>query len=343
MRSQPSEPAGRGRARRYLTALAAFAGTTLLIWLILRAGPTRLVGELRALGPVFPLIVIVTGVRYLLQAAGWRLAMKVARRPGWLEAIGGVVAGEAVGHLAGGGPIAREPVKAFFVRHRVPVREGLSAALPERVASIGASTTLVVAAGGIFAIRWMHFAWLAMPAAALVLFLASRFHRFPRRSRRMPDVTVAEAAGRDASLPEIQVTERKTSDAMLHVARDLWHDRRAVLLAITGLALGQETINVFEAYVLLTWLGAAPSLATVIAFEGASRAANAAGVLIPGRVGVYEAANSALADVLHLGATYGLAVALARRARSVIWGVVGLGLLALRTAHGRGQAPVLRE
>lgn len=324
---------------RYLTAAVALAGVTVLIWLVADAGPARLAAQLWALGPLFPFIMALTGGRYILQAAGWRAAIEPGARPGWTALIKGVVAGEAAGYLTWG-PIAREGVKAVFLGNRLPAQVALAAALPERMASLTASTTLVLVALGLVAARQAVLMWLMAVAAglALVLTYASRRRDLPPSPQ--PAAATAQSVLRTARKETSGVAGRvgKTVVAMCAVFRDLWLHRRGVLLAIVSAGMAQEVINVLEGYVLLTWLGAHPTLATTLAFEGAGRALNVLGVFVPGKVGVSEAASTIVADALRLGAAQGLSLALARRARSLLWGLIGIGLIGHQTYSSRQPA-----
>lgn len=309
-----SRPAWQPRRRKhpFLTGLAGLAGAALFVWLVLLAGPARLAGQLYALGPLLPLLLVLTGVRYLLQAAGWRLAIAPTDdRPGWAAFFNAVVVGEAVGYVTWG-PITREPAKAFFLRPRVPARIALSAAMAERAIFVAVATALaVVAVGLIVARRWLRVGLAAATGVAIVLVTVHRL----RRSRQAPR------------------SDRAVSTAMLDLARDLWDRRPAALLGIGGMAIAQEAINVLEVYLIFTWMGAASTVTIAIVFEGLSRFVNAAGQFVPGRVGVYEAASAVLADTLRLGGAYGVSLALARRLRSLMWAVPGLFLLVHRGYH----------
>lgn len=75
-------PAPRGFARRSLRLLTGLAGIAVLVGLIIYAGPARLAGHLYALGPLLPFLLVLTGVRYFLQAAAWRVAMTRTVRGG---------------------------------------------------------------------------------------------------------------------------------------------------------------------------------------------------------------------------------------------------------------------
>jgi hypothetical protein len=300
--------------------LAVLAGAVLLIALIAHSGPARLAGQLRALGPLLPVLLVLTGLRYLLQAAGWRLAIAPADRPGLIAFVNAVVAGEALGYVAWG-PIAREPAKAFFLRPRVATRIALRAAIVERAIFIVAAMVLALVAVGLIAARRRLLVGLGVVAATVIAVAAAR--RLQRAC-------------------QVPRTDRATSTAALDVARDLWQRRPVTLLSIASLAIGQEVINVLETYLIFVWLGAAPTMTVAIVFEGLSRFVNAAGQFVPGRVGVYETASALLADALSLGASYGVSLALARRTRSLMWAVPGALLLVHRGYNGAVR-PVGRE
>ena len=271
-------------SRWYVGAMAA-AAAVLCAWSIRSTGIEGLVDELTAIGALLPVVLVCAGVRFICQAAGWRLAMPEADRPPLAEAFNAVVAGEGAGYFAFG-PVSREPVKAALVSHRTPQRVALAAAVTERLTYTLAAAVLSVAGLTVIAVR--AGAGRGTVACALLVAMAA-----------------------------IGIAARRASRAG----------------AIAGLAAAQELINLLEAYVVLAWLGAAPTLATVVALEGGSRVLNAAGQFIPGKLGVSEAASTMLAAGLRLGSGHGLTLALARRARSVLWGAAGLLFLTYRTAQ----------
>lgn len=215
--------------------------------------------------------------------------------------------------------MAREPVKLLFVRDRVPMRAAFSGAAVERLASMSAGATLMLTAGIVVAARQtpVGLAWVAAATLALSIALALRHRARPRADQPGTDV----AGGRWR-------TARASTRA---VGIDLWRNRRPALAGIGALGLVQEAVNVAEAYLLLTWLGAAPAITTVIVFEGATRVVNTLGQFVPGRMGVSEASSALVAGTLSLTPAFGLSLALARRARSLSWAIAGLSLLARRT------------
>lgn len=340
----PYETGRRLGRQRVLSLVLTLAGVALLVWLVNGAGRAGLVSQLRALGPIFPFLLILTGIRYGLQAAGWRLAMEAADRPGWRASLRGVVAGEAVGYLAWAGPVAREPIKAMFVRERVPMHVALSAAIAERVAYTVAAALLVVLALAIVALATGHARWVVTGTTAVV---AAGLAVWGRRGGRVSGAPPHGRMARRTRSRPAPATEPHGREgmwaAMRHTTRTLWRSRRFALLGILGLGVGQEILSVLEAYTILVWLGAAPTLGAVLVFEGATKLVNAAGWLVPGRVGVAEVASAALAEALRLGSTQGVTLALTRRARSLVWGAAGVAILGYRAFRHSPVRPARAE
>ena len=305
--------------RRGCVAASTLAGLVALSWTIVAVGPQMLLTQTAALGMLLPFAISMMGLRIGLQTWGWRLAMEPLGRPTPMETLCAVVAGEGVGYLAWG-PLSREPTKAEFVSHRMSTGEALASAGIERASSAAATTVLAALAFGIVA--WRHHAspifWAALALTAAVGGCVACIRRSPRApgGRAHEEGVVAEARRRWNAL------RRR-------------HPARVLGLCVTGLA--QEVINVIEAYVLLACLDVAPTVTSVIVLEGASRLLNTVGQFIPGKVGVVEAGSAGLTASLHLGVPSGLALALCRRFRSLVWSAVGLGLVAYRAKHSAGR------
>jgi hypothetical protein len=287
------------RKQQYLV-LAAVAGVALLAWTIYSVGPSVLVQQLEALAPVLPLLLGLAALRFLLQAAGWRLALVTANRPPWGEMFKAVVAGEAAGYFAWGS-MSREPMKALLLGDRVPSREGLAAAIVERSLYTIVAAALILVAIGIVAIRYGRLWWFFVAFAAVGAMAMSAKRYWQRLGRIV--------------------------------------EQRSTVAAILACAAAQELSNVVEAYVVLAWLGAAPTVTSVLVLEGISRLMNGAGQFIPGKLGITEAATAALSEGLRLGAAHGLSLALARRVRSLAWGTVGIAVVAMRAARTRQAEP----
>lgn len=279
--------------------LASVLGIALFAWTVYSVGPRELVNQCLSLAHVLPLILTLAAVRFACQAGGWWLAMPAGPKPPIAEAFAAVVSGEAAGYFAWGAA-TREPLKAMLVGHRMPQRDALGSAVAERSVYSGVAAALILAAIGIVADRFDHLAWLAIASVAIVAvaWVAKRYGQ-----RLVGD------------LPR----------------------RPAALCGVALLAAAQEISNLVEAYLVLQWLGASPTMGSVVVLEGIGRLLNGAGQFIPGKLGVTEAATGALAGGLQLGSAHGVSLALARRARSLAWGALGIAFVMLRAVRRRDQ------
>jgi lysylphosphatidylglycerol synthase-like protein len=277
---------------------SAAIGIGLLVWTIVSVGPGELASQVTAVRSVLPMVLALAAVRFGCQAAGWRLAMTSGDRPAWQQAFSAVVAGEAAGYFAWG-PVSREPMKALLVSDRLPIRDGLAAAMVERLAYTLAATGLSLIALGMLAVSRGHGIVFTI---GLAIFLAAAGAFAPKVLRRF------DGQGRSA------------------------------LYGLAALSAGQEALNVVEASAVLAILGASPMLASVVILEGMSRILNSAGQFVPGKLGVSEAASAALAGSLQIGSAHGLTLALVRRVRSLLWGAIGVVILTLHAGFARTRA-----
>jgi hypothetical protein len=313
-----SSPRVRQRLERWVAPLAALAGLALLGYAVVDVGVDQIRRTAVVLGPILPIVLGITFFKYPLQAAAWRLALKPGMRPRWPPSIAATLSGDALGYLTWAGPFTGEPLKAYLMRDLVPVAVGVTAGAAERLLyNVTAAGIIVVAAALAFPNPYSAGVLVALLALAICGGLAwwiRSHHRHP-------------AAASAASLGPRGV--------IASVAHDLWRERPAALGAILAIELAQHALLMCEAYVMLTALGAEPGLRTVAIFEGVTKAVNAVGEIVPGRLGIAEGGTALAAGALGLGASYGMGLALMRRVRAVAWGAVGLLLLWHREYHAR--------
>jgi uncharacterized protein (TIRG00374 family) len=303
------------------------AGLGLLVYLIVELGPARIADQLHGLGSILPAVLIITGAKYPLQTAGWRMALPRQARPPWSESIGATITGDALGYLTWAGPFTGEPIRALMVRGSVPIAAGIAAGAIERTVYNATAALLVL-----FVLLVLPAPHNRAPVAALVATaigiaaLAAGLHA--RRAASQRPGLVDRAPTRKAGWREAVAT-------FLDAMRQLWRERRGVLPAIALLCLAQHAILVGEAYLMLNALSGGTTLQTALVFEAVTKIVNTVGMLVPGRVGVSEGGSAVLAAALGLAASHGLSLALMRRVRALIWAGVGLAVMPLLEARAR--------
>ena len=296
-------------------AISGAAGLGLLAVLVLSLGPARIATQLHGLSSVLPAVLLLTGAKYPLQAAGWRLALPREARPPWLESIAATIAGDAIGYLMWAGPFAGEPMKALLLRGSVPVATGTAAGAAERAVYNLTAAILV---------------W------AVLLNLLSEAHPLAVGIGVIVSVLIVVALVRlERSL--VSADDGHPRSSFVAATRRLWVTRRAALPVIAMLGVAQHALLVAEAYLMLGALGGATTIATALVFEAVTKIVNTAGMAVPARLGVSEGGSALLADALGFAATQGVSLALMRRVRALIWAGVGLALLPLQEARTRSR------
>jgi hypothetical protein len=311
MRRWPISRQARQRLGRWLTPVAAIFGLALLGYAVADIGVDQIVQTLVTLGPILPLVLVITFFKYPLQAAAWRLALKPGTRPGWRASVAATIIGDAVGYLTWAGPITGEPLTAYLFRDLVRVAVGVMAGAAERLLyNVSAALIIVIAAA--LVLPEDNRRWLLIAGVAAVACLGAAW--WWMRSRRK---NAAEAAEASVNPPGVIA-------ALVH---DLLRERPGALAAMVAIEIGEHALLMCEAYVMLAALGAQPSLRSVVIFEGLTKAVNTVGGIVPGRLGIAEGGTALLAGAFGLGASYGMGLAIMRRVRATAWGAVGLLLL----------------
>jgi uncharacterized membrane protein YbhN (UPF0104 family) len=273
------------------------------------------------LGEVLPAVLALTFFKFPLEATGWRLVLPAAHRPPWWRTLRATLGSEAIGFVTLAGPVTAEPMRAALLKQFLPLATGIAAGAVER--AVYASTGALVAASAlsISASRLGRYSWRAALAAAVVAALPVAVVLLAKRHG-------TRHAGDD-------------STGWREVLRGLWSDRRGTLRVIALLCLGQHLIMIGEAYLMLYALGAHPTFATVLMFEGVSKIANSVGVIVPGHLGIAEGSSAALAGALGIGSSFGVALVLMRRVRGLLWSMAGMALVVpdlWRMSRSSGQS-----
>jgi hypothetical protein len=321
-----------GRFLNRLMPLVGMAGLGLIAYLIAALDPARIAAQLQGLGSVFPAVLLLTGAKYPLQAAGWRLALPRQARPPWGESISATITGDALGYLTWAGPFTGEPLRALLIRGSVPVAAGIAAGAIERTmynvtAALLVSIVLLALLSATLGLA-VVMAVVGFGFAGAGVAIAVRRQSHPPRSADVP---------RTDRMPTVRTGLLRGPAALLNAAAELWRDRRDALPSIAILCLAQHAILVGEAYLMLNALGGGTTLRTAFVFEAVTKIVNTAGILVPGRLGVAEGGSAALAGALGFAASHGLSLALMRRVRALVWGGVGLVLLPFQEARARSS------
>ena len=318
------------RARRRITvsgALSVTAGIVVLAVFIWTFGPAQIWEGIRNVGWMFPVIIGLGGLRFLVRAWAWSLCAEPSHPLSIGHAFTAVLAGDAVGNATFLGPLVGEPTKAAFVRHHVPLQPALTALAIENIFYTLSTAGMIVA--GTVALLFAFEVPTALrefseaAAAAMLVALAASLVILWRRpaliSRWLPLMS-RPGTKLHASIGRVKALE----DEIYSFASR----RRAAVLPVILLEASFHALGVLETH-LAMWmiLGEAPPVIDSFILETANRVITVAFKFIPFQLGVGEVGTGAVTAVLGMGPVSGGTLSIVRKARMGVWALVGGALL----------------
>lgn len=305
-------------------------GLSLFGWFFYRAGPSEIFSTVSRLGWLAPVVFVPFFFVYLLDTWGWYLAFGsyAAARPPFLTLFRVRWVGESINNIIPSAYVGGEAMKAYLLHKRgVPgltcgtsvvasktcqvlaqmlfIGIGALAALPHLPADSGAR-------GGMLVIT------LAAFGVVVLLFALQREGMFSTLSRLL-----ARLAIRIKALEKHQPNLRKLDDQIYQ----FYHRDRRRFFQSTGAYLLGWLADAVEVYVVCHLLGLPLSVTEAIAIEAFIGVAKAMGIFVPAAMGVQESGVVLLFQIFGLPTAIGVAYAIIRRGRDLLYVLVGGALL----------------
>ena len=305
-------------------------GLSLFGWFFYRAGPAEIFSTVSRLGWLALVVFVPFFFVYLLDTWGWYLAFGsyAAVRPPFLTLFRVRWVGESINNVIPSAYVGGEALKAYLLHKRgVPgltcgtsvvasktcqvlaqmlfIGIGALAALPHLPADSGAR-------GGMLVIT------LAAFGVVVLLFALQREGMFSTLNRVLARLTI-----RIKALEKHQPNLRKLDDQIYQ----FYHRDRRRFFQSTGAYLLGWLADAVEVYVVCHLLGLPLSVTEAIAIEAFIGVAKAMGIFVPAAMGVQESGVVLLFQIFGLPATIGVAYAIIRRGRDLLYVLVGGALL----------------
>ena len=339
--STPDSTAAQRRSARVMGAISVVAGIAVLATVLWKLGIAATWAEVRNVGWVFPLIVALGGLRFLLRAGAWMICLEPPNRLRLWDAFTAVLAGDALGNATPLGPLVGEPAKAAFARRHVAGQPALTALAIENI-FYTLSTAAMIAAGTIallFAfdvpdeIREVSRAAIAAIAVVIVASLLILWRRPKLLSRWLPVAAGEQGMRRNSRVRTLE------QDIYSFSAR-----RPGALIPVVMLEIGFHVVAVIETHLTL-WsiLGDPPASLTSFIVETASRLVLVVFRFVPLQLGIAEVGLAAFTPLVGIPPLVGVAYALVRRARVVFWALAGAALLVRSGISPAHPAPPVNE
>jgi hypothetical protein len=317
---------------RVARVISSIAGVVLFVYALRAAGLQNVVDGIRRTGIGFVWILLLSGFRFVVRCFAWRLCVEEPERLSIGDAFAAFVTGDAIGNLTFFGPVASEGTKAMVVRRHLPTISALSSIALENIFYALSVAAMVLLGALVFASAFhtsplAQLAGVVSAAAALALGLVALLllYRRPRVLTGIAEWTVE----RTTRFGRPHVESIRELEDRIHRFASSYPDRVPQVLLYEFLF---HAGGVAEMYILLMLLaGGTPQTLFLesIVLETVNRLITVAFKFVPMRFGVDEAGSELVTQALALTSGVGTTMAIIRKARTLFWAGIGVGLLGL--------------
>jgi Lysylphosphatidylglycerol synthase TM region len=321
--------------------IVAFVGAAMFAWVITHIGLSAILQQLAGVRTALPIVLLMSLCRLFLQTCAWSQALRdqgVSVPPGAL--MGVRLASQSMGYLTVLGPVLSEPLKIRLLR--APAEPTMTATFLDDGVYWFTATLMGIAGWLCLPLVAVHGVKVGPAAMAIVLLTAilvfmlrqkpALFALVQRLRNRAPHWLV-RAAILEKSLRNYRL-ERPTV-----VNRMFWTDVTCQLLVATEVAAVLWSLHLPVHFL------------AVLAIDGITRGLKLVTGWIPARLGSDEGGAISAFAVTGFAPALGLALALTRRVRDLLWALIGLGWLVWKSRREPARqntlehtpGPLLRE
>ena len=302
-------------------------GMALFAWILRSADLAAVWEQVRNLHWRFGVIFLFYILTFGLDTLGWKFALstQAQTKVRWDRLFRARLAGEAVNYVTPTAWIGGEPVKAYLLskRYGVPMSDGMaSVVIAKTTFSLSMLLFILVGLGvagfsGQIPPSISTWVWVTLPVFSVLMFLFVLV-QFLQPFRRTAVVIRKFLPGWIRSLEE-KIHEWDSS--IVHFYRQ---NPQALFYSLGFHFLGWMC-GVVEVFLILHFLGIPVGWATAWSIEALWLLLKAGAFLIPASLGASEGFLLLICVGLGVNTVSGLALALIRRAREMVW--MGLGLV----------------
>ena len=301
----------------------ALVAIALFTWVLAHVGLSTLMGQLKAMRIALPIVLALSLVRLFLQSSAWSVALKGGQVSVNIPKLAGArLGGQSMGYLTVLGPVISEPLKIKLLG--TPTEPTVTATFLD---------------DGVY---WFTSALLAIVGLVSLPFVGVRgatSHLFPAIitlalmvfiiTRRNPILSAAvRTLGKKAPSWLIRAEQFESSIRRYRV------NQPALVRRIFWIDVACQALIASEVVVVLWALHLSIHFFTILVIEGVTRGLKMLSGWIPARLGSDEGGAISAFALIGFSPMLGLALALTRRVRDLLWAFTGIVLLAWSS---RGQ------
>jgi lysylphosphatidylglycerol synthase-like protein len=307
--------------------LLAVTGIALWVWVIVHAGPSVVVHQLRALKVALPIVFALSLVRLLLQSLTWLAAIKSEGLEVRMSRLAAVrLASQGMGYLTVFGPLISEPMKINLLR--TPVEATATATFLDN--GVYWFTSALAGIAGCVSFSLMRAQASVSTLAFAAVFICMLFFIVTRKS--FLSAAAVKLGGR---APSWLTRSAKVESAI----REVRGQKPELVGYLFWLDVICQLLLILEVAVVLWSLRLPLHLLTLLAIEGLTRGVKIVTGFMPARLGADEGGAMSAFAASGFSPALGLTLALTRRIRDLLWALVGLGWLAWKS-HVRKESDI---
>jgi glycosyltransferase 2 family protein len=307
---------------RIVKIVLLILGLALIGWSVHRIGPGPILSALERLTWwQLALVCMPYAVIMAIDTLGWRYAFSGEAAP-FHRLFGARLAGEALNLVTAFGSVGGEAVKAWLIRRDVDYTDS--------VPSVVIAKTTITIAQALFLVIGVALAWTSLATDSRVIGIMMWILVVEVLAvAGFVGVQVVGIVGRAGrALEWFGVVKRDGSTQRLDAAlRDYYRRDWRRLSLSTFFHLAGWLLGAVEAYLILYFLQIPAGLVVATVVEALGAGVRFAAFMVPASLGAFESANAAAFEAMGLGAGAGLAFSFVRRARQLVWIVIGLLVL----------------
>ena len=315
------------RSKRIINVIALVIGIGALSYLIYKVGLDELLDNLLAVGPVFPLLLLIEAASTAFSTFGWLFAFEPSSRPSYTKLLGINFASLSIAGALPTGQ-AGEVAKGNLLRGEAPAAQIVSSLLIYNYLHV-MSVMLMVLVGPLAALAVggdfdANVIWICLGAGVLVLILVILLGLLLYSGIMHK---VLDWIGRHRLLWKPSQKLKSSVGEVDGKLRDIIASRPSDLFkGYVGLILGRF-MRILEVYVILSYLDVSGSLVVALMVFSATAMVNYLLMVLPAREGFLEGSTYVVFKLLGMNGAHGLSMEIIRRLRKIFFQITGVLLM----------------
>jgi len=314
------------KAQLPLRLFAIAMSASFFVYLIWRAGPSKLWKSLCELGLGIILVIALAGVSHLARTWGWRLTLgDDQHKISFSRMVGLRLGAEAAGQLGILGQTLGDSVRVSRISAEIPVATGLASVTLDRGFYIVTATVTTIA-GILAALPVVGLSRALRLYASLFAFALFAFLMLTLLAvrKRWPVLSwSARSIARIRSLKNWVEKRYLMLESVENALFDFHHKTPRAFWGSFSLNLAAQCMAVSEVCLILWLMGVKMGFLSALVIEALTKLVNVLGNFNPGNIGTYEGGTMLIGKMFGLSSATGLALGVSRRLRSFFWAAVG--------------------